>query len=133
MGDVTYRSILFDVYAVDIAVGAVGCEPIRPGTPHRAVIDARPILIVVVKIVEFDVHHIPLIRTDRNDRYDLWNCKIGDAKAMKVGDWVIAIGSPFGLEQTVTAGIISATGRVFPEGTGAMLFNDYLQTDAAIT
>jgi serine protease Do len=58
--------------------------------------------------------------------------KIGDAKAMKVGDWVIAIGSPFGLEQTVTAGIISATGRVFAEGTAQMLFNDYLQTDAAI-
>jgi serine protease Do len=55
---------------------------------------------------------------------------------MKVGDWVLAIGSPFGLEQTVTAGIISATGRVFPDaqggGTMAMLFNDYLQTDAAI-
>jgi serine protease Do len=58
--------------------------------------------------------------------------KIGDAKAMKVGDWVIAIGSPFGLEQTVTAGIISATGRIFAEGTAQMLFNDYLQTDAAI-
>jgi serine protease Do len=60
--------------------------------------------------------------------------KIGDAKALKVGDWVLAIGSPFGLEQTVTAGIISATGRVFPDASTslAMLFNDYLQTDAAI-
>ncbi len=58
--------------------------------------------------------------------------KIGDAKAAKVGDWVIAIGSPFGLQQTVTAGIISATGRVFAEGETPMLFNDYLQTDAAI-
>src|SRR6059058_1436285 len=62
--------------------------------------------------------------------------RIGEAKSMKVGDWVLAIGSPFGLEQTVTAGIISATGRVFPDAQGggsmAMLFNDYLQTDAAI-
>ncbi|HYK87506.1 MAG TPA: trypsin-like peptidase domain-containing protein [Acidobacteriota bacterium] len=60
--------------------------------------------------------------------------KIGDARAMKVGDWVLAIGSPFGLEQTVTAGIVSATGRVFDQQTGSfqMLFNDYLQTDAAI-
>jgi serine protease Do len=60
---------------------------------------------------------------------------IGDANAMKVGDWVIAIGSPFGLEQTVTAGIISAAGRTFrPEEADnqQMLFNDYLQTDAAI-
>src|SRR5512136_322682 len=54
---------------------------------------------------------------------------------MKVGDWVLAIGSPFGLEQTVTAGIISVAGRVFDASTAAdlkMLFNDYLQTDAAI-
>jgi serine protease Do len=57
---------------------------------------------------------------------------IGDSKAMKVGDWVIAIGSPFGLEQTVTAGIISAVGRTIDEGTLQMAFNDYLQTDAAI-
>jgi serine protease Do len=60
---------------------------------------------------------------------------IGDAKAMKVGDWVLAIGSPFGLEQTVTAGIISAIGRTFgstAEVSLQMLFNDYLQTDAAI-
>jgi serine protease Do len=62
--------------------------------------------------------------------------RIGDDKAMKVGDWVIAMGSPFGLEHTVTAGIISAIGRVFEsyETTEqqAMLWNDYLQTDAAI-
>ncbi len=60
--------------------------------------------------------------------------KVGDAKTMKVGDWVLAVGSPFGLDQTVTAGIVSATGRVFDSGTESlnMLFNDYLQTDAAI-
>ena len=60
---------------------------------------------------------------------------VGDSKAMRVGDWVLAIGSPFGLEQTVTAGIISVAGRVFDATTTytpAMLFNDYLQTDAAI-
>lgn len=61
--------------------------------------------------------------------------KVGNSKNMKVGDWVIAIGSPFGLEQTVTAGIISATGRTFANGDGpdfGSTFNDYLQTDAAI-
>jgi len=61
--------------------------------------------------------------------------KIGNSKNMKVGDWVIAIGSPFGLEQTVTAGIISATGRTFEQGGGPSeysIYNDYLQTDAAI-
>jgi serine protease Do len=47
---------------------------------------------------------------------------------MKVGDWVLAIGSPFGLQQTVTAGIISAKGRSIGQGP----FDDFLQTDAAI-
>jgi serine protease Do len=67
---------------------------------------------------------------------DLPYARIGDAKAMKVGDWVLAIGSPFGVEQTVTAGIISATGRIFREiddpSLMGILFNEYLQTDAAI-
>ncbi len=60
--------------------------------------------------------------------------KVGDSKAARVGDWVIAIGSPFGLEQTVTAGIISATGRKFGGDAQmpSMQFSDYLQTDAAI-
>jgi serine protease Do len=63
--------------------------------------------------------------------------RIGNSKGMKVGDWVIAIGSPFGLDQTVTAGIISATGRTFkadegPYPSGYTIFNDYLQTDASI-
>jgi serine protease Do len=61
--------------------------------------------------------------------------KIGDSKAMKVGDWVIAIGRPFELDQTVTAGIISTTGRTFKDGIGPSDYsqlNDYLQTDAAI-
>ncbi len=75
---------------------------------------------------------IAVIKIDGNKEFPV--AKIGDAKAMKVGDWVLAIGSPFGLEKTVTAGIISATGRVFDQSTAdlQMLFNDYLQTDAAI-
>jgi serine protease Do len=54
--------------------------------------------------------------------------RLGDSDAMQVGDWVIAIGSPFGFTQTVTAGIISAKGRVLGQGP----FDDFLQTDAAI-
>ena len=54
--------------------------------------------------------------------------KVGDSTKMNVGDWVLAIGSPFGFDQTLTAGIISATKRVIPTTT----FGDYIQTDAAI-
>src|SRR5262245_14694762 len=53
---------------------------------------------------------------------------LGDSDRIKVGDWVLAIGSPFGLQQTVTAGIISAKGRSIGQGP----FDDFLQTDAAI-
>jgi serine protease Do len=56
--------------------------------------------------------------------------KVGDSDKLKVGDWVLAIGSPFGLEQTVTAGIISAIDRD-PGGRNAN-FQQFLQTDAAI-
>ncbi len=53
---------------------------------------------------------------------------LGDSDKIRVGDWVLAIGSPFGLQQTVTAGIISAKGRSITGGA----FDDFLQTDAAI-
>ena len=55
--------------------------------------------------------------------------KAGDTSKMEVGDWVLAIGNPFGVGQTVTSGIVSATGRVIPTAT---IFGDYIQTDAAI-
>lgn len=54
--------------------------------------------------------------------------KLGDVDRLKVGDWVIAVGNPFGLGHTVTAGIVSAKGRVI----GAGPYDDYIQTDAAI-
>lgn len=54
--------------------------------------------------------------------------KLGDSNAIRVGDWVMAVGNPFGLGNTVTAGIISAKGRII----GAGQYDDFLQTDAAI-
>ncbi len=53
----------------------------------------------------------------------------GQSDDLEVGDWVLAIGSPFGLEQTVTAGIVSAVGRA---GVGITDYEDFIQTDAAI-
>jgi serine protease Do len=54
--------------------------------------------------------------------------KLGDSTKLKVGDWVMAIGNPFGLEHTVTAGIVSAKGRVIGSGP----YDDFIQTDASI-
>jgi serine protease Do len=75
---------------------------------------------------------IAVIKIDGTDDFPTAN--VGDSQAIKVGDWVIAIGSPFSLEQTVTAGIISAKGRVFENNISFthQLFNDFLQTDAAV-
>ena len=56
------------------------------------------------------------------------HARLGDSDKISVGDWVIAVGSPFGLQSTVTAGIISAKARQIGQGP----FDDFLQTDAAI-
>ena len=53
---------------------------------------------------------------------------VGDASGLRVGEWVLAIGNPFGVGKTITAGIVSATSRVI----GGPAFGDYIQTDAAI-
>jgi serine protease Do len=57
---------------------------------------------------------------------------LGDSDSLRIGDWVVAIGNPFGLEYTVTAGIVSALERreVNPEGRGG--YHNYIQTDASI-
>ena len=53
---------------------------------------------------------------------------LGDSDKLEVGDWVIAIGNPYGLDHTVTAGIVSAKGRVIGQGP----YDDFIQTDASI-
>lgn len=59
---------------------------------------------------------------------DLPFLKFGDSNALEVGEWVVAIGSPLGLDHTVTAGIVSAKGRNIQSGS----YDDFLQTDASI-
>ena len=60
---------------------------------------------------------------------DLAEIRLGDSDALQVGDFVVAIGNPFGLNQTVTSGIVSALGR---DGLGIEGYEDFIQTDASI-
>lgn len=70
-----------------------------------------------VAVIKIEGDHLPV-------------AKLGNSDKLEVGEWVLAVGSPFGLEQSVTAGIISAKGRnqVF----GGDFYQDFIQTDAAI-
>lgn len=69
-----------------------------------------------VAIIKIDGHGFPYVR-------------LGDSNSLEVGDWVLAIGNPFGLTQTVTAGIVSAKGRT---DMGILDHEEFIQTDAAI-
>jgi len=55
-------------------------------------------------------------------------CELGNSDSIEIGEWVLAIGNPFGLSETVTAGIVSAKGRVIGSGP----YDDFIQTDASI-
>ncbi|MHB1204038.1 MAG: Do family serine endopeptidase [Rhodospirillaceae bacterium] len=69
---------------------------------------------------------IALLKIDADNLQEL---PIGDSGALKVGDYVIAVGNPFGLGQTVTSGIVSALGR---SGLAIEGYEDFIQTDASI-
>jgi serine protease Do len=100
-------------------------------TNHHVVDGADDITVTLPDKREFKGH---LIGSDQRsdvalvkiDGATLPSSKIGDPVKLKVGEWVIAIGSPFGLQNTVTAGIVSAKGRE----TGELL--PFIQTDAAV-
>ncbi len=91
---------------------------------------------IVVKMKNGKEYTAKLIGTDKKLDVALLKVKasglktvrLGNSKQLRVGDWVVAIGNPFGLEQTVTAGIVSAKGRVI----GAGPYDHFIQTDAAI-
>jgi serine protease Do len=68
-----------------------------------------------VALIKIDANHLPTLR-------------IGDPSTVKVGQWVVAMGSPFGFENSVTAGIVSAKSRTLPDDS----YVPFIQTDAAI-
>lgn len=80
------------------------------------------------KLVGYDQEtDLAVVKIEANRKLPF--AEFGNSDGVQVGDWVLAIGSPFGLEATVTAGIISYKGR---EGVGTEQFQRFLQTDAAI-
>src|SRR5205807_2371802 len=72
--------------------------------------------------------HTPDIAVVRIDAKNLPTVKLGDPSKSRVGEWVVAIGSPFGFDNTVTAGIISGTSRSLPQDS----YVPFIQTDAAV-
>ncbi|MBW2575662.1 MAG: DegQ family serine endoprotease [Deltaproteobacteria bacterium] len=103
-------------------------------TNNHVVENADKIEVILKDEKEFDAE---IVGRDANTDLALIKIKpdsdlpvllFGDSDALKVGQWVIAIGNPFGLEHTVTAGIVSAKGRVIGSGP----YDDFIQTDASI-
>ena len=92
---------------------------------------------ITVKLSDGRSYKVELIGTDPETDVGivkvpsdaLTNLPMGDSDQLKVGDFVVAIGNPFGLSQTVTSGIVSALGR---SGLGIEGYEDFIQTDAAI-
>lgn len=102
-------------------------------TNHHVIKDADKIKVVLHDNKEFQA---TVVGTDQMtdlalikiEAKGLTPLKFGSSSRIEVGSWVVAIGSPFGLEQTVTAGIVSAKGRIIGSGP----YDDFIQTDASI-
>ncbi|MGR8932264.1 MAG: DegQ family serine endoprotease [Gammaproteobacteria bacterium] len=102
-------------------------------TNHHVVNNASEIVVklkdrreLVAKLIGSDEStDVALLKVDAND---LPVVEIGSPDKLQVGEWVLAIGTPFGFEQSVTAGIVSAKGRSLPDGN----YVPFIQTDVAI-
>ncbi|UCE98719.1 MAG: DegQ family serine endoprotease [Planctomycetota bacterium] len=103
-------------------------------TNNHVVGDADEVTIKLVDGREFTAKNIKTdpesdVAVVKIDESDLPFLELADSDALEVGEWVLAIGNPFGLSHTVTAGIVSAKGR---SGIGLTAYEDFIQTDAAI-
>ena len=103
-------------------------------TNNHVVDDAKKVTVI---LQDHSRHEAKVVGRDKKSDLALIKIKIdkklpyvtfGDSRTAKVGDWIVAVGNPFGLGGTVTAGIVSALGRNIDEGS----FEDFLQIDAPI-
>ncbi len=108
----TNEHVIANASSITVTVSDNGIETRYPGT----LIGSNESLDLAVVKIEAD--------------YSLPYLALGDSDNLRVGDWVVAIGNPYGLDHSVTMGIISAKGR--PISTGDRDYTDLLQTDAAI-
>lgn len=110
-----------DGYVITNNHVVVGADEIQITLNDRRVFDAEvigldePSDLALLKIAASDLPHV----------------EFGDSDALRVGEWVLAIGSPFGLEFSAAAGIVSAKGRSVP-GRSAYNYMSFIQTDVAI-
>ncbi len=106
-------------------------------TNNHVIDNADEINVVLNDNREFDAK---LVGTDETtdiallkiDAEDLPNLKFGDSDALKLGEWVLAVGNPFNLTSTVTAGIVSAKSRNIGINRADMSIESFIQTDAAV-
>ena len=108
-------------------------------TNDHVVDDAKSIIVTLPSKMEYPAE---IIGTDKQTdlalikiktEEDLSVAKIGNSDKVEVGEWVVAVGNPYGFDRTVSFGIVSGKGRVLPNlPVETQLINDFIQTDAAI-
>jgi len=127
-----------------------GPEFRQPGLGSGVIIDKRGLVLtnfhvvkgadeIIVRLSDKREYRGQILGTDTKtdlavvrfspDQHPLTVAPLGNSDALRVGEWAIAIGNPFGLDQTVTVGVISATGR---SDVGIATYENFIQTDASI-
>ncbi len=121
----------------------------RPGLGSGVIIDKRGLVLtnfhvvkgadeILIRLADKREYRGQILGTDPKTDvavlrfqpdHELTVARLGNSDALRVGEWAIAIGNPFGLDQTVTVGVISATGR---SDVGVATYENFIQTDASI-
>src|SRR5438270_530231 len=120
----SFTLILFTL-AFGVLIGTVIQTGAKAAHEQQAAPDATPLTIPNTVSVPNEFINIA--------KKNLIAAKIGNSDSIQVGDWAVAIGSPFGFNATVTAGIVSALSRDVPDNENpGRSFQHFIQTDAAI-